>query len=56
MSHVLLFILLHLQVPASENLKIMDVRSGLVVLLCLIGSTCAETVKFINCGKFHFIF
>uniref|UniRef100_H2VC09 NPC intracellular cholesterol transporter 2 n=3 Tax=Takifugu TaxID=31032 RepID=H2VC09_TAKRU len=31
--------------------RIMDVRSGLVVLLCLIGFTCAEPVKFADCGS-----
>lgn len=31
----------------------MDVRTGLIVLFCLMGFTCAEPVKFIDCGKFH---
>lgn len=31
----------------------MDVRSGLMVV-CLLGTACAESVKFADCGKFHF--
>ncbi|XP_070698382.1 NPC intracellular cholesterol transporter 2-like [Pempheris klunzingeri] len=29
----------------------MDVRTGFVVLLCLMGFTCAEPVKYIDCGS-----
>ncbi|XP_041669458.1 NPC intracellular cholesterol transporter 2-like [Cheilinus undulatus] len=29
----------------------MDVRTGLVVLLCLMGFTCADPVKFKDCGS-----
>lgn len=29
----------------------MEVRVGLVVLLCLIGFSCAVPVKFADCGK-----
>lgn len=32
----------------------MDVRARFFVLLCLIGLTCAEPVKFIDCGKLDF--
>lgn len=31
----------------------MDARTGLIVVFCLMGFTCAEPVKFIDCGKFH---
>lgn len=31
----------------------MDVRTGLIVVFCLIGLTCANPVKFFDCGKFH---
>ena len=31
----------------------MDVRTGLIVSLCLMGFTCAEPVKYVDCGKFR---
>jgi len=29
----------------------MDVRTGLITLLCLIGFTCADPVKYLDCGS-----
>ncbi|KAK5857337.1 hypothetical protein PBY51_010589 [Eleginops maclovinus] len=29
----------------------MDVRAGIILLFCLMGFTCADTVKFIDCGS-----
>lgn len=29
----------------------MDVRAGIIVLFCLMGFTCAEPVKFLDCGS-----
>lgn len=30
----------------------MDVRTGLIVLICVMGFTCAEPVKYLDCGEF----
>lgn len=41
---------LYLRVTVSRQKRNMD---GRILLFCLIGLTCADPVKFIDCGKFH---
>uniref|UniRef100_A0A8C9XZ79 NPC intracellular cholesterol transporter 2 n=1 Tax=Sander lucioperca TaxID=283035 RepID=A0A8C9XZ79_SANLU len=35
----------------TQKERNMDVRTGFIVLFCLMGFTCAEPVKFIDCGS-----